>query len=181
MGGGVAFLDWDVDGDPDLLLVNGTSWDDPASGPPQALYANDGAGRFTLAERFGPSSDLRCEVFESGEPWELDSDARIALYRAVQECLANAARHAKAESVEVAVRWTDDELRIVISDDGIGFDGDAHAAASPEVSGFGLFTLRESLGLHGGNVKVDTARGIGTTVTLSMPRQRQESQEEGRA
>ena len=47
MGGGVAFLDYDSDGDPDLLLVNGTSWDDPASGPPQALYANDGSGNFT--------------------------------------------------------------------------------------------------------------------------------------
>ena len=46
MGGGVAFLDHDSDGDPDLLFVNGTSWDE-ASGPSQALYANDGKGGFT--------------------------------------------------------------------------------------------------------------------------------------
>ena len=50
MGGGCAVLDYDSDGDQDLLFVNGTRWPDaPAAGPPpsQALYANDGQGRFT--------------------------------------------------------------------------------------------------------------------------------------
>jgi len=45
MGGGVAFLDYDSDGDPDLLLINGAPWDG-SEGAPSALYANDGAGRF---------------------------------------------------------------------------------------------------------------------------------------
>lgn len=51
MGGGVAFFDYDDDGDQDLLFVNATSWpwNDPGPGgrPTQALYANDGTGRFT--------------------------------------------------------------------------------------------------------------------------------------
>ncbi len=49
MGGGSAFLDYDVDGDPDLLLVNSCFWpESPRAGEPspQALYANDGQGRF---------------------------------------------------------------------------------------------------------------------------------------
>lgn len=49
MGGGVAFFDYDRDGDADLFLVNGRPWADDASGPPaepSRLYRNDGQGRF---------------------------------------------------------------------------------------------------------------------------------------
>ena len=48
MGGGVAFVDYDTDGDADLLLVGSTTWDDEADGVSSlALYQNDGGGQFT--------------------------------------------------------------------------------------------------------------------------------------
>ena len=49
MGSGAAFFDYDRDGDPDLLLVNSTRWPEaagPSPAPTQALYENDGSGRF---------------------------------------------------------------------------------------------------------------------------------------
>ena len=53
MGGGVAFLDWDRDEDPDLLFVNGAPWPggerDPEAAATMALYRNDGTGRFADA------------------------------------------------------------------------------------------------------------------------------------
>ncbi len=54
MGGGVAFLDYDQDGDPDLLFVNSTHWPhnpSPSPAPTSALYRNDGGGRFTDVSR----------------------------------------------------------------------------------------------------------------------------------
>lgn len=51
MGGGGAFLDFDNDGDQDLLCINSTIWpwarERPETLPTSALYANDGAGQFT--------------------------------------------------------------------------------------------------------------------------------------
>jgi len=47
MGGGVAFFDYDTDGDPDLLFVNAMPWEGGAGNATQRLYANDGRGRFT--------------------------------------------------------------------------------------------------------------------------------------
>lgn len=49
MGGGVAFFDFDGDGDQDLLFVNGTGWTETALATTAALYENDGAGRFAEA------------------------------------------------------------------------------------------------------------------------------------
>src|SRR5882672_7640805 len=53
MGSGVAFLDYDGDGDQDLFLVNGREWEGrkPGKRATQALYRNDGTGRFTDVTR----------------------------------------------------------------------------------------------------------------------------------
>jgi hypothetical protein len=62
MGGGAAFLDADLDGAVDLLLVNGTSWPEQPDGPrpTQAFYRGDGAGRFQDAtQAFGLDFSLQ--------------------------------------------------------------------------------------------------------------------------
>ncbi len=65
MGGGVAFFDFDQDGDQDLLFVNGTSWNPDAETPATtaALYANDGTGRF---EEVTADSGLDVPVYGMG-------------------------------------------------------------------------------------------------------------------
>ena len=130
----------------------------------------------SLAERFEPANDLSCRLSESGEPWEPGNDLRIAVYRAVQECLKNVARHAQAEHVEIDVHWEAERLDIEVRDDGVGFDAAVHSDDVPDVSGFGLFSMRESLALHGGTLQIDTTRGIGTSIRLCVPRQQEDAQ-----
>ncbi|MFC7612401.1 sensor histidine kinase [Actinokineospora soli] len=87
--------------------------------------------------------------------------ARTAVYRAAQEALTNARRHAGATAVRVSVAFTDHAVRLDVADDGRGTGG------APE--GFGLRGMRERAELAGGGVRVASGPG-GTTVTVTVPR-----------
>jgi NarL family two-component system sensor histidine kinase YdfH len=87
------------------------------------------------------------------------------ILRIVQESLTNAARHAEAEHVVVRLETDNDWLRVVVEDDGRGFDPD-EVAGQP--GSFGLRGLKERADHIGGELQVRSAPGRGTTVTLEM-------------
>jgi two-component system sensor histidine kinase UhpB len=94
-------------------------------------------------------------------------DANIHLYRIVQECLTNVARHAKAHRVHILVSLAEAEGRhwIVLSvkDDGHGFD-----PWQPR-RGFGLAVIKERAAGLGGRFKLDTGPGQGTAIEVRIP------------
>ena len=94
-----------------------------------------------------------------------------AVFRAVQECLTNIAKHARASRVEVRIDREDSTLAICVRDDGVGFA----AADSRKPNSFGLLGLRERAALLGGESKVTSAPGRGTRVDVRFP-----VEEEGR-
>jgi signal transduction histidine kinase len=96
----------------------------------------------------------------SGE--RLDQDLETAVYRMVQEALTNAAKHARAERVRVAVSARDGELCIEVQDDGVGFE-----PASLE-GGFGMAGMRERAALAGGTLSVDSNKD-GTLLQARLP------------
>ncbi|WP_165989495.1 sensor histidine kinase [Streptomyces sp. YIM 98790] len=91
--------------------------------------------------------------------------ALTALYRAAQEGLTNACRHAAATRISVSLDLGPSAARLVIGDDGRGPGG---AAAPGE--GFGLRAMRERVGLLGGTVTVAARPGGGTVLTVTVPR-----------
>jgi len=88
-----------------------------------------------------------------------------AIYRTIQECLTNVAKHSEANRVNVSLDKKNDYLRIIIRDNGIGFD--------PEIfhftSGFGLFRLKEKTELLGGKFRISSKKGKGTRVVIIFP------------
>ncbi|MEN3278456.1 MAG: hypothetical protein V7631_4246 [Massilia sp.] len=95
----------------------------------------------------------------------VDENLVLVLYRALQECLDNVQRHARASRVHVALMLDGDMLCLVVADNGVGFD----PAAPRKASGFGLAGLQEHLASHGGALDIDTALSAGTSITVSLP------------
>jgi len=83
MGSGVAFLDYDNDGDPDLLLVNSNHWpwsEPGAETPVQALYENDGTGQFKDVTQ---SAGLQHSLYGTGVACgDIDNDGDVDLFLA---------------------------------------------------------------------------------------------------
>ena len=105
--------------------------------------------------------------FTGGRLGRLPLDVELVLYRIVQEALSNVAKHANASRVEARLTRRGRSLRLVIEDDGCGFD--VEAAKSSRGSGLGLFGMEERLALIGGSVRVESAVGRGTRISVEAP------------
>jgi two-component system sensor histidine kinase UhpB len=112
--------------------------------------------------RNGPAIDLHVETSEDDVP----DVVALCLYRATQEALGNAIRHADAMHIEVHLRIDAGKAELTVGDDGRGFitGGDK---ATPR--GLGLLSLEERAKLLGGHFRLDAAPGKGVRVCLSIP------------
>jgi signal transduction histidine kinase len=96
----------------------------------------------------------------------LSKDVATALYRVVQECLSNVARHAKATRIEVELTGDEQFIELMIRDDGIGFDMDAVTTSQ---RGLGLLNAQERLLVFRGVCEVSSEPGKGTRVHARIP------------
>ena len=88
------------------------------------------------------------------------------VYRLLEECLNNIARHSSARSVMVSLRRDDRRLQLRVQDDGVGFD---LQEALHKPSSFGLAGMRERVVLLGGTCQVSSRPGRGATVVIQLP------------
>jgi signal transduction histidine kinase len=95
------------------------------------------------------------------DPAPLPEPVASAVYFLVAECLANAVRHAAADTARVRVARCDGALEIEVGDDGVG-------GADP-ATGTGLRGLADRVDVLGGRLRVDSPAGGGTTVTAAIP------------
>jgi signal transduction histidine kinase len=109
-------------------------------------------------------------TFASSRLGRLPVEAELVLYRIVQEALSNVAKHANASTVLVRLTRRGQTLRLLVEDDGCGFD--VEATKHSRESGLGLFGMEERLALVGGTLWVNSAVGGGTRVSaeVRMPR-----------
>jgi signal transduction histidine kinase/ligand-binding sensor domain-containing protein len=99
-------------------------------------------------------------------------DLRINFYRIVQESLGNIMKHAQATAVSVRVKRRVENVILTIEDNGRGFTPDERSPA-PSRSGFGLTGMGERASLLGGEFKVRSIPGKGTTVLCQIPLKQQ--------
>jgi len=114
----------------------------------------------------------------NGELSDLGDEINITIYRIVQECLTNIAKHARAHHVTIELTLIDaltdavpdrQGFRLVIRDDGVGID------ASLRGTGLGLIGMRERVEGLNGHFSIHTKPGEGTTITIELPLTQAES------
>ncbi|MGH7553791.1 MAG: GAF domain-containing sensor histidine kinase, partial [Longimicrobiales bacterium] len=98
----------------------------------------------------------------------LSEEAELALFRALQEALANVARHARAHSVAVSLSASNGSLRLDVHDDGRGVAPDTLVQAA-EAGRTGLAGMRERIGALGGELSVTSRPGRGVELTVMLP------------
>ncbi|HQU83261.1 MAG TPA: PAS domain-containing protein [Pyrinomonadaceae bacterium] len=94
------------------------------------------------------------------------SEIETNLYRIAQEALNNVHKHAEAKAVEVLLERRENNIVLIISDDGKGFDINNQM---PPVKGIGLVGMKERAALVGGSLEIESETGKGTTVYARVP------------
>jgi len=119
-----------------------------------------------LAERMRADGAVRVDL-------HLDVDREpprpiaLAIFRVAQEALTNVVRHARASCVSIRLTRDDHHLRLVVADDGVGFDVDAAERRSEDC--VGLLGMTERIALVAGRLTIDSNHGRGTTVAAEVP------------
>ena len=103
----------------------------------------------------------------SGE--RLPADLEIACYRVVQEALTNVVRHARARQVRVEFRQQEEEVQLVIRDDGVGFDLEAVQRGAASGASFGVLGMEERVELLGGQIEFQSNPEHGTDIQVRFP------------
>lgn len=115
--------------------------------------------------------------------WELSEDIQLPkgiedhLFRIAQEAMSNALRHSKATKLEVKlIQPSADAIRLVIHDNGVGFDLDMKKQAS-----YGIVTMKERVNEIGGSMSLISAPGKGTRIDIRIPIMAKGGIQDGRA
>jgi signal transduction histidine kinase len=122
-----------------------------------------------LAERSSQRHKLKVVSTQTGSPQPVADDIKVFLFKALQELVTNAAKHAHAENVAIRTAWTPDLIALEVADDGCGFDSSLISDGLSPEGCFGLFSIRERLSYAGGAVQINSAPGNGTSVTITTP------------
>lgn len=131
---------------------------------PESLQ-NEGlvAALTKLAEALHARHKLEVITRFCPEP-DISLDAKEVLYRVAQEALHNTAKHASASRVELALRGTDQQIQLTLSDNGKGFNPEGDFPGH-----LGLQSMRERVVALDGNLQIISQPGQGTTIMVHLP------------
>lgn len=120
----------------------------------------------SLTRRFEDQTSIRCSVLLDPPGLELDDRRSVAVFRVLQECLTNVARHSGARHVDIELALVDGDVRLRVTDDGVGLRG-RHLDGQ---AGLGILGMRERAIAVGGTLELRDVEGGGAEVALFVPK-----------
>jgi signal transduction histidine kinase len=119
----------------------------------------------SLCAELTKSGKLRVDFSQTGFPAALDRDVTLCVYRIAQEGLRNCVKHSGAESARVVLTRTRNAVRLVVSDNGCGFD----TKTALLEKGLGFISMKERLHILAGQMNVYSKPLHGTRLEVSVP------------
>lgn len=133
---------------------------------PELVEAADLAASIAaLADEFRLNTLIDVELDLEAAPPDIPAEARIQLLQIAREALSNIARHAKATRASIGVAVEGDVFRLVVADNGRGFDPGAPRDAGHQ----GLRNMAERAAELGGELSIESSPGAGTRIIVALP------------
>jgi signal transduction histidine kinase len=104
-----------------------------------------------------------------GDPYRIEGDKEIVIYRIVQEFISNTLKHSGGSEVNLYLAYQPDGLRLKIEDNGLGFDIDAKDKSKRN----GLYNMRSRANMIGASYSISSSEGEGTRLDLFIERNKQ--------
>lgn len=120
-----------------------------------------------LARETSQANHLQVDFQLSGGESRLPRELELCLYRIAQEALNNVVHHARAKRVSLNIAF-DDEVKLEVTDDGVGFQVPASPTDFAPSGHFGLLGMRERADLIGARLEVQSAAGRGTRLSVRL-------------
>lgn len=119
--------------------------------------------------RLEQSANFNIRFIAAPSDHAIPTDIETACFRVAQEALTNVARHANARCVTVELIHNEEELKLTVSDDGIGFDLKSARERARLGESFGLLGMQERVILAGGTIEIKSMPARGTEVRACFP------------
>ena len=122
-----------------------------------------------LASGLQKDYGIAAEAVVSGDQRQLSQEAELMLFRITQEALTNVRKHSEATEVLVKLEFSEKSVRVVIQDNGKGFEMPSRTAEFTRIGKLGLAGMVERGQLLGGVLTVNSAPGKGTRLNIEVP------------
>jgi ligand-binding sensor domain-containing protein/signal transduction histidine kinase len=122
----------------------------------------------TMTQQVSREFGVPVEYRMAGRPFDLDQSTAHELLMVVREALHNAIRHGQPGEVQVGIDFGKNEFSVQVRDNGLGFD--PAMVSAPSNGHYGLVGMRERVKRIGGTLALKSQAGMGTELTLQVPR-----------
>src|SRR5215207_4270526 len=121
-----------------------------------------------LARETGQKSDLVVNFQKTGQERRLAREVELSLYRIAQEALTNVVKHSTATKADLLIAFDGKEIKLEVTDNGIGFDKPKSPTEFAPNGHFGLLGIHERVDLIGARLEIESAKEKGTRLTVRL-------------
>lgn len=121
-----------------------------------------------LCERLQLAANVPVVFHDGGQTQNLSQSSQLMIFRVAQELINNAVKHSNASAIHVTMAGTD-RFRLIVEDNGMGFDVESVRQHSDHRTGLGLFNIENRARVLNATLEIEASKKKGSKITMTMP------------